>query len=73
MQSFVGFFLRSNLNFFSMLIIRHEYRGIADKCTLNRATNLLPRVLFVVKLESYDKHYHFVNVYGDVPLLFQSL
>ena len=56
-----------------MLIILDECRGIADKCALNGATNLLPRVLFVVELERHGKHDHLVNVYGDVPLLSQSL
>jgi len=73
MQSFIGFVLRLDLNFLSVLIILDEYRGIADKCALNRATNLLPRVLFVVELESYHKHDHFVNIHGHMPLLTQSL
>jgi hypothetical protein len=73
MQSFISFVLRFNLDFLSFLIILDEYRGIADKCALNRAANLLPGVLFVVELESYGKHDHFVNVYSDVPLLSQSL
>ena len=73
MEAFIGFFLRLNLDLLSVLIILDEYRGIVDKCTLDRAANLLPRVLFVVELESYGKHDHFVNVYGDVPLLSQSL
>jgi hypothetical protein len=73
MQSFIGFVLWFNLNSLSVFIILDEYRGIADKRALNRATNLFPRVLFVVELESYDKYDHFVNVYRDVPLLFQSL
>ena len=73
MQSFIGFVLRFNLDCLCVLIILDEYRGIADKRALNRAANLFPRVLFVVELESYDKYDHFVNVYRDVPLLFQSL
>ena len=73
MQSFLHFVLRLNLDYPSVLIILNEYRGIADKCALNRAANLLPRVLFVVNLESYGKNDHFVNVYAHVPLLFQSL
>jgi hypothetical protein len=73
MQSFIGFVLRLNLDFHSELIILDEYRGIMDKCALNRAANLLPRVLFVVKLKSYGKHDHFVNVYGDVPVFSHSL
>ena len=73
MQSFIGFVLRFDLDFHSVLIILDEYRGIVDKCALNRATNLLPGMLFVVELESYGKHDHFVNVYGDVALLVQSL
>ena len=73
MQSFICFFLRFNLDFLYVLIILHEYRGIVDKCALNRAANFIPRALFVVELESYDKHDHFVNVYSDVPLLCQSL
>ena len=73
MQSFISFVLRFNLDLLSVFIILDEYRGVADKCALNRAANLLPRVLFVVELESYGKHDHFVNVYSDVPLLCQSL
>jgi len=48
-----------------MLIILDKYRGIVDECTFNRATNLLPRVLLVVELESNGKHDQFVNVYSD--------
>ena len=72
MKSFIGFFLWFDLDCPSVVIILDEYRGIVDKCALNRAANLLPRVLFVVELESYDKHDYVVNVYGDVPLLCQS-
>jgi len=53
MQSLIHFVLRFNLNFQCVLIILDEYRCIADKCSLNRATNLFPRILFVVELESY--------------------
>ena len=73
MKSLIGFVLRFNLDFLSVLIILDEYRGIVDKCALNRAANLLPGVLFVVELESYGKNDHFVNVHSDVPLLCQSL
>ena len=73
MQSFIAFVLRLNLDFHSVLMILDEYRGIVDICALKRATNLLPRVLFVVKFESYGKHDQIVNVYGYVPLFFQSL
>jgi hypothetical protein len=73
MQSFISFVLWHNLDFHSELVILDEYRGIMDKCALNGATNLLPRVLFVVELKSYGKHDHLVNIYGDVPLLSQSL
>ena len=72
-QSFISFGLRLNLDFHSELIILNEYRGIMDEYALNRAANLLPRDLFVVELESYGKHDHFVNVDGDVPLFCQSL
>ena len=72
-KSFISFLQRLNLDFHSELIILDEYRGIMDKCALNRAANLLPRVLFVVELESYGKHDHLVNIYGDVPLLPKSL
>jgi len=44
-----------------------------DKCAFYRSANLLPRVLFVISLESYANYDHFVNIYSDVPLLFQSL
>ena len=73
MESFIGFVLRFNFNILPVLIIFDKCRGIVDKCSLNRATSLLPRVMFFVKLESYGKHDHFVNVYSDVPLLSQSL
>jgi len=72
-QSSIHFVLRSNLDCLSVLIILDEYRGIVDKCALNRTANLLPGLLFVVELESYGKHDHLVNVYSDVPLLRQSL
>jgi len=73
MQSFIGFVLRFNLDFHCVLIILDKYRSIADKCALNGAANLLPRVLFVVELKGYGKHDYFVNVYSDVPLLSRSL
>jgi hypothetical protein len=73
MQSFISFILRLNLDFHCVFIIRYKCRGIVDECALNGATNLLPRVLFVVELESHDKHDHCVDVNGDVPLLTQSL
>jgi len=73
MQSFISFVLRLNLDFHCVFIIRDEYRGVVDKCALNGAANLLPRVLFVVELESYGKHDKLVNIYSDVPLLSQSL
>ena len=73
MQSLISFVLRLNLDFHCVFIIRDEYRGIVDKCALNRAANLLPRLLFVVELESYGKHDQFVDVYGDVTLLVQCL
>ena len=67
MQSLIHFVLWLNLNFLSFLIIFDKCRSVVDKCTLNRAANLLPRVLFVVELESYDKHDYFVNIHCDVP------
>ena len=73
MKSLIGFVLRFNLDFLSVLIVLDEYRGIVDNCALNRTANFFPRVLFVVKFESYGKHDHFVDVYSDVPLLCQSL
>jgi len=73
MKSLISFVLRFNLDFLSVFIILDEYRGTANKCSVNRAANLLPRVLFVIELESYFKHDHFVNVHSDVPLLCQSL
>jgi len=72
-ESLIGFGLGLHRNFQGVVIVLHEYWGIVNKCTLNRAARLLPRLLFVVELESYGKHDHFVNVYGDVPLLFQPL
>jgi len=53
MQSLIRFILRFNFNFQCVLIILYEYRCIADKCSLNRAANLLPRIFFVIELESY--------------------
>ena len=73
MQSFIDFILRFNLNVMSEVIVRHESRWIVDKRAFNRATSLLPWLLFDVMLESYDKNDHFVNVHGDMPLLCQSL
>ena len=73
MQSFIHFVLRLNLDISSVLIIRNEYWGIPDECAIDRAADLLPRLLFVVELESYLKHDHFVNVYTNVPLLLWSL
>jgi len=73
MQSFISFVLRFDLDCLSVLIILDEYRGMVDKCALNRAALHLPGLLFVVELESYDKNNHFVNVHGDAPLLCQSL
>ena len=73
MQSFFGFVLRCNLDSLFVLIIRDEYRGIADKCALNYPANLLPRVSFVVEFEGHSKHDHFVDINGDVPLLAESL
>jgi hypothetical protein len=73
MKSLISFVLRFNLDFLCVFNIFDEYRGIVDKCSLNRATNFPPRVLFVIELESYLKLDHFVNVHSDDPLLFQSL
>ena len=73
MKSLVSFVLRFNLDFLSVLIIGDECRGIEDKCALNRAANLLPRVLFIVELESHDKYDHLLNVYTHMSCLFQSL
>jgi len=73
MQSFISFVLRLDLDLLYVLVIVDEYRSITDKCALNGAANLLPRLLFVVDLESYGKNDQFVNVYGDVALLVQSL
>jgi len=73
MQTFIRFVLWLNLDISSVLIIRDKYWGIPDECALDKAANFLPRMLFVVELESYLKHDHFVNVHSDVPLLCQSL
>ena len=62
MQSSVLFVLRLDLDFSIVVIIRDEYRGIVDKCSLDRATRLLPRLLFVIELEGYAKKDHFVNI-----------
>ena len=73
MNSLIYFVLWFNLDCLFMIIILNECRSIAEKCALNRATNLLPRVLFVVELEGYSEKDHFVDVYSDMPLLCQSL
>jgi hypothetical protein len=73
MYSSIRFFLGLDRNFSKIFIILDEYRCIVDECPLDRAASLLPRLLFVVELESHGKHDHFVNVYGDVPFLYQSL
>jgi len=73
MQSFIHLVLRLNLYVLSVLIIRDEYWGIPDECALDRAADLPPRLLFVIELESYLKHDHFVNVHSDVSFLCQSL
>jgi hypothetical protein len=73
MKSFICFIMWFNLNCLFLIIIIHEVWGIVNKYPLYRATDLLPRVLFVVELESYGKHDHFVNVHGDMPLFCQSL
>ena len=72
MHSLIRFFLRLDRNFAVIFIILYEDRGIVDECPLDRATLFLPRLLFVVKLESYDKNDHFVNIYADLPLFSQS-
>ena len=69
MKSFISLVLRLNLDVLSILIIGDEYGGTVDKCALNGAANLLPGLLFSVEFEIHDKHDHFVDVYGDVPLL----
>ena len=73
MQSFICFVRRLNLNYLATLFISDEYRGIVDKCSLNRATDLFPRMLLLVELESHGKNDHIVNIYSDMPLLFHSL
>jgi len=73
MHSLIYFCHRVYLDFSMIIIILDEYRSIVDGYTLNRATSFLPRVLFVVKLENYDKLDHFINIYSDVPLLCHSL
>jgi len=72
-ESLIHFVMRIDLDCLSMIIVIDESRGIVDKCTLNRAANFFPRVLFVVELKSYHNYDHFVNVYSDMPLLCQSL
>ena len=69
MKSLISFVLRFNLDFLSVFIILDEYRGTANKCSVNRAANLFPGLLFVVELESHGKNDHFVNVHGDLSLL----
>ena len=73
MKSFISFFLWFNLNCPSVVIIRDENRGIVDECPLDRTADFPPRVLFVVKLVSYDKYDYFVNVYSNVSFLFNPL
>jgi hypothetical protein len=73
MKSLISFVLWFNLDCLFVLIILYEYRGIVDEYTLNRAANLLPRVLFVVEPISYDKNDQLVNIYSDVTLFSLSL
>ena len=73
MRSFIHFVFRLDLDFPAIFLILNEYRGIMYKCSLNRAARFLPRLLFVVELESHDKNYHFVNIQAKVSLLSQSL
>ena len=62
MQSSMLFVHRVNLDFSSAVIVLDEYRGIVDKCPLDRATRLLPGLHFVIELEGYAKKDHFVNI-----------
>ena len=73
MMTLIHFILRFYLDCLFVIIILYEMWGIVKRYPLDRATSLLPRVLFVIELESYGKNDQFVNVYGDVPLLCQSL
>ena len=51
-----------NLDFSIVVIVLDEYRGIVDKCPLDRAARLLPRLLLVIELEGDAKNDHFVNI-----------
>ena len=62
MQSSVLFVLRLDLDFSIVVIIRDEYRGIVDKCSLDRATRLAPRLHFVIELEGDTQNDHFINI-----------
>jgi hypothetical protein len=62
MQSLIHFVMGLNLNFSSVFVILDEYRGIMNKRPLNSSASLLPWVLFVVKLESDDKHDHLIDI-----------
>jgi hypothetical protein len=52
MYSLINFFHRFYLDFSIMIIILDEFWSFVDKYPLNRAASFLPRLLFVIKLES---------------------
>ena len=62
MQTFILFVFRFYLNFPVMIIVLHKLRGIVDECALDRTARFLPRLFFVVELESYYENCLFVNV-----------
>ena len=62
MQSSMLFVLRLDHNFSIVVIIRDEYRGIVDKCPLDRATRFFPRMPFVVELKIYSDNDHLINI-----------
>ena len=73
MQSLISFVLGLDLDLHIVIIILHKCRGIVDKCSLDGAARLLPRLLFVVELESYDQHNHCIDVQSSMAFLCNSL
>ena len=62
MQSLVIRILRLDLDFSFGLIVFHKFVDTVDKCALDVAARLLPRLFFVVELESHGKNDQFVDV-----------
>jgi hypothetical protein len=72
MDATIWFFLRLNRDLTIIFIIYDELRSVVDEYPLIRTAGLVPRVLFVVELESHDKDDHLVNIDANMPLIYQS-